>query len=387
MTTHPHRCPTTAGSAMMWTLATTYRRAWLAGQAVVCTDHLLLELGRRLPSLKEQFAPLAALITDRVGQGWLGDDEPVAAVPAATDSEREASAILREAGWRAREPRLRSSATPPPAWSAAVWEVTRSALADAGSVGVTDAHAMHLVPGLLADPGHRSRRLLDAVNLDAERVMARMPVGVSVREAGEPIDDLVKTLKLLGVLDSRYPLPARIAGGLLRVARPRPEGPVLRVVEQEALRAAVRLGAPEIGPEHLLVGITAVHEQLGIAGERLRSDLVPANRAGELLTRRGIDGPSLRRQLALSAAHGGGAPGLRAAIDDPARSPSTTAALDRAERYGTGSRWTGTSHLLLALLTESGEVIDPLLNAMRVAAGKLREEATRDVGHPGPRGT
>ncbi|MEU9828510.1 Clp protease N-terminal domain-containing protein [Micromonospora chersina] len=384
MSVHSERPVTTAGAAMLWTLAMAYRRCWMNGQAVVCTDHVLSELGRRLPSLKEQLAPLASLIADRVGHGWLGDDEPPATAPTAMEADLEASAILREAGWRAREPRLRSGPAVPPTWSAAVWEVTRSAIDDAQSVGVAHAHAMHLLPGILADPGYRSRRLLDAVGLDAERVMASMPVGVSVRASGEPIDGAVKGLRLLGVLDSTLPAPVRMVGSLLRAARPRSEGPVLFVVAQEAVREAVRLGVTEVGPEHLLLGITSVQDQLRDVGERFRPELVPTNNAAALLARWGIDSPSLLLRLARTAASDG--PGLRARVDDPPWSASVTNAVNRAKRYGTDtrSRWPGTSHLLLALLTAEAGATRRLLRSMDVDVDKLGEEAARDLGHRDP---
>ncbi|WP_319462523.1 Clp protease N-terminal domain-containing protein [Micromonospora sp. RTP1Z1] len=265
-----------------------------------------------------------------------------------------------------------------------MWEVTRSAIDDARSVGVAHAHAMHLLPGIVADPSYRSRRLLDAVGVDAERVMARMPVGISVRVSGEPIDDAVKGLRLLGVLDSTLPAPVRMVGSLLRAARPRSEGPVLFVVAREAVREGVRLGASEVGPEHLLLGITIVQDQLRDAGEQFRPDLVPTNNATALLARRGIDSPSLLLRLARTAASDG--PGLRARVDDPPWSASVTTAVNRAKRYGTDtrSRWPGTSHLLLALLTGEAGAIRPFLRSMDVDVDRLSEEAARDLGHPAP---
>ena len=131
---------------------------------------------------------------------------------------------------------------------------------------------------------------------------------------------------------------------------------VLALAEEEARR----FDRPEVGPEHLLLGLAREGE--GVGGRALA----------------GLDLSLSRLRAAVAAAAGFGAAGDRAGRGLGERAERVVA-LAGKEAADLGHRYVGTEHLLLGYLRQAGEAGDGVLDQVGVGAAQVREQVLRLV--------
>ncbi|MEA2179983.1 MAG: hypothetical protein QOG77_3280 [Solirubrobacteraceae bacterium] len=113
---------------------------------------------------------------------------------------------------------------------------------------------------------------------------------------------------------------------------------------------AALMGSPEVGPEHLLLGLGALLTEVGVDAEALRRDIVRSDGLdADALATLGIDLEEVRRQAeeafgegALGRAAGGGRPRF-------GRAAKKALELTLREAIARGDRALGPQHILLAL--------------------------------------
>jgi ATP-dependent Clp protease ATP-binding subunit ClpA len=123
-----------------------------------------------------------------------------------------------------------------------------------------------------------------------------------------------------------------------------------RAVVVAAESEAARMGAGEVGPEHLLLGLGGLLDELGIDADALRRDIVRADGLdADALATLGIDLEEVRRQAeetfgegALDRAGGAGRPRF-------GRAAKKTLELTLREAIAHGDRSLGPQHIVLAL--------------------------------------
>jgi hypothetical protein len=93
---------------------------------------------------------------------------------------------------------------------------------------------------------------------------------------------------------------ARVGRGVLRVGTRRfaEATPMIFILEQEAVRQAVRLGHHMVTTAHLLLAALTVDDQLALSGLSLAPELVDGNRGGSMLVGAGVTHDVLTRHLA-----------------------------------------------------------------------------------------
>jgi ATP-dependent Clp protease ATP-binding subunit ClpA len=144
-----------------------------------------------------------------------------------------------------------------------------------------------------------------------------------------------------------------------------------RAVVEAAQAEATALGAPAIGPEHLLLGIAAgdgaaaTLRALGLGPDALRAELVASGGGidADALAAIGIDLDAVRRQV--EASFGPGALGRRGKRS-LRFAPKAKKALELAlrEAIALGDRHIGAEHVLLGVLRDPGERLRRMLAAL-----------------------
>jgi hypothetical protein len=382
---------------MVFTLSDAARRSWRAGREPVDTVDLLVVIAGRLTALRNRLAHVLPRLRDE-GAGrpsGLRIGEPPARLPGREESTRlpigfETAATLREATWQARRRLRRRAQEPAPAWSSGIAAAVETALAEAGTVGVTHAHAGHLLLGVLADPNNRACRLLAEIGVDTEALADAVPWGADLPFDPEPLAQSTTDLRLLGVLASPQPPVVRGLGRLLRAVRPNPGGPILFAVRREAVRQAVRMGDQQVGQDHLLIALCALAHDLRATGQRLADPLIPVNSAVYLLSERGVEYPVVAAQAAQLAREDTAVDTRRWRPEraDPPYAVDFISAADLAMRYvkGRDPAWLGTTHLLMALLSFPKGAATRVLRACDVDTRAMAELVSGELGVAGPEG-
>jgi hypothetical protein len=202
----------------------------------------------------------------------------------------------------------------------------------------------------------------DRAKLDYHHAIRRLhAAGGSMREIAEELD--LSHQRVHQVVDGDEPIPTRMGWqrgrrgrrfGLRRFTR------VARHVVMRAQKEAHALGADEIAPEHLLIGLTAVER----------------GTAARALAAQGVDLDRVRSEV-------GGE-----TVREPSRGrlPFTVEAKDVLEsslREATSlnHNWIGSEHILLALLAAGGRPVELLEglgakpDAIRVSIDQILSEA------------
>ena len=123
-----------------------------------------------------------------------------------------------------------------------------------------------------------------------------------------------------------------------------------RAVVVAAESEAALMRAPEVAPEHLLLGLGALLPEVGIDAEALRRDIVRSDGLdADALATLGIDLDEVRRQA--EQTFGEGALGRARAAGRPrfGRAVKKTLELTLREAVARGDRSLGPQHILLAL--------------------------------------
>jgi hypothetical protein len=388
-----------ASRAMTYRLTGAFCRAWKDGRAVVGTQYVLEELAACMPSLRRGLAVLSlqheapvrrrlrALVQGLgVEEAELGEDLGLDVV---TGIDFEVAAVLREAQWRARRrlTAFHEDRAPVPAWSEEVHTAVRKALTDAAYAGVPRAHGMHLLVSMLNGPHSGAAEIMATLGVDRSKLLRALPVSASIRSGNVPMAPAADGLMACGVLATPRSSLLRGLGRLLGAAMNARAHTSLfvAVVMQESVRQAVRVGSTQVGQAHLVVALCAVDTQLRDTGRMVADRWAEYNCGGQTLARWGVGYVS-------SAEHCAGLPvsqvpvcrarRWRVARSDPRHGTDIARAVEDAEQCATrlGHRYVGTSHLLMALLSDPDGAGCFLLREMGVRDTALRRDVAGQLG-------
>jgi Clp amino terminal domain, pathogenicity island component len=198
----------------------------------------------------------------------------------------------------------------------------------------------------------------DRAKLDYHHSIRRLhAAGGSMREIAEVLD--LSHQRVHQIVEGDEPIQARIGHhgrrgrrlGLRRFTR------VARHVVMRSQKEAHALGADEIAPEHLLLGLTGVER----------------GTAGRALAAQGVDLEAVRRELG----------GERVAEPSRGRLPFTTEAKDvleasLREALTLKHNWIGSEHILLALIEAGGRPVE-VLETLGAKPEAIRAEIDRLV--------
>ncbi|MEO3818408.1 hypothetical protein [Plantactinospora sp. B24E8] len=204
----------------------------------------------------------------------------------------EVLAVLREAIWDARRDLRREVTDPSPSWSSASYSAVRRALEIAGAERVGYAHGMHLFLALTEDPGCRATEVLAGLGVTGDHIRQAVPVRSSIAAEGSPTAlgaDFLTAAGVLGRPGGGGAAPGRLRHRLSRLVLRSGVGVIVPVLEQEAVRQAVRMGAPEVDSVGLLAAVLSLDEQLRARRRCFAPPWAATNAAGEILAGSGLD--------------------------------------------------------------------------------------------------
>lgn len=320
---------------------------------------------------------------------WVSDDAGDGSV-GSPDDEREVDAFWREVReeeakklrWKNRkQPQERRRVELPP-MTGALRTCLRTALETAREEGSLSVRVRHVARALVELPDTRAREAMVVQKLDASAASAALDALRGSDETPEPSPVLV--LRKAGTFGkSGNPLTRKftawIFGGGAGFG-----SAVVGVVHSEARRGAVRRGAPAKEPVDVLLSILALDRALSVAGRELPESLREANRGAELLRRHGARQDALARVLLPTEGVAEEEPPEVAAQADFDRRLLHVTELTAAAQ---GSSSVGTTHLLAALLDETGTDAESAAQVERVltesgvdVAGLRTESALRVPG-------
>jgi hypothetical protein len=281
------------GDAALTVLASACREARFNESEWTGTEHVLVAL------LRNMDGPADARVV--LEQALRGGSEDAARTRGQADADppgedgdphldREISATLREATWRAARP-APSRLAPPPEWHPAVRAALRWALVDAAADGVHHPGLRYLLDAVLADPDGGARALVGRSGLDLPGLVAA-PSGEQDRYAADaPRSEIVGSLAAYGVLNR----PAQPGGFglrvwiLRRVIRRAGVDLMQLALELEAIRQAVRLGSSQVTTAHLLLATIELDRSLQAVGASLPDSRSAVSQAGQVLAQHGVD--------------------------------------------------------------------------------------------------
>lgn len=294
---------------------------------------------------------------------WISDDggEGAAGTP---DDEREIDAVWREVRqdrsrklqWqnRKKEESEQQSKELLPV-TGALRHCLRMALETARLEGALSVGVRQVAQALVELPGTRARESMAVEKLDVAAASAAL--GALRGSDAEPEAGSVLMLRKSGTFGkSGNPLTRKftawIFGGGAGFG-----SAVVSAVRAEALRGAVRRGAPVQEPADVLLGILALDRSLTVAGRELPEALAGANRGAELLRRHGARQDAVARVLFSSTE----VTEVTEVTEGGTTRGDGTDGRDRRLLHVTqltasaqDSPTVGTTHLLAALLDEAG---------------------------------
>ncbi|MFJ2173972.1 hypothetical protein ACIOHE_13800 [Streptomyces sp. NPDC087851] len=307
---------------------------------------------------------------------WVSDDTGDGAAGAPGD-EREIDALWREVRqeetkrlrWKNRkkkkkeeekqEEKQESIELPP--MTGALRSCLRKALETAREEGAISVRVRHVARALVELPDTRAREAMVVEKLDVSAASTALDALRGSDEAPEPGSVLV--LRKAGTFGkSGNPLTRKftawVFGGGAGFG-----SAVVGVVRSEAQRGAVRRGASEMEPVDVLLGILALDRSLTVAGRELPEKLTGANQGAELLRRHGARQDAVARVLLPSTGVAEEeVPEVAGSVEFERRLLHVTQLTASAQ----GSPTVGTTHLLAALLDETGTDAESAAEIARV---------------------
>jgi hypothetical protein len=236
-----------------------------------------------------------------------------------------------------------------PAMTGALRTCLRMALEAARAEGAVSVRVRHVARALLELPDSRAREAMVLEKLDVAAATAALDALRGSDEPPEPITVLL--LRKAGTFGkSGNPLTRKFTAWVFGGGADFGSA-VVGAVRSEAQRGAVRRGASEMEPVDVLLGILALDRSLTVAGRELPEKLAGANQGAELLHRYGARQDAVTRVLL---------PTTGVAEEEP---PEVRGSADFERRLlhvtqftaaHQGSPTVGTTHLLAALLDETG---------------------------------
>ncbi|MGW6054933.1 Clp protease N-terminal domain-containing protein [Streptomyces sp. NPDC055189] len=341
---------------------------------------------------------LAASIGCRGTSVWVsgdaGDD-----ITGTEDDEREIDAFWREVRyeeakrlrWKNRkeekgdregdaEGEEKQASVELPPMTNALRSCLRKALEAAREEGAVSVRVRHVARAMFELPDTRAREAMVVQKVDVSAASAALDALRGSDEAPEPAT--VLGLRKAGTFGkSGNPLTRKFMAWILGGGAGFGSA-VVGMVRSEARRGVVRRGASEMEPVDVLLGILALDRSLTVAGRELPEKLAGANQGAELLRRHGARQDAVARALL---------PSTGVVEEEPREIPST-AGFDQRLLHVTqltasaaGSPTVGTTHLLAALLDETGTdaasaaTIERVLTESGVDVAGLRAEPDLQV--------
>ncbi|MGC9496252.1 Clp protease N-terminal domain-containing protein [Streptomyces sp. WG7] len=314
---------------------------WAAGSAIA-------------PGMKAS-GSLGGSIAGRGTSVWISGDAGDGAV-GSPDDEREIDACWREVRqeeakrlrWKNRKEEEPESFALPP-MTAALRTCLRRALEAAREEGTVSVRVRHVARALVELPDTRAREAMVVEKLDVSAASAALDALRGSDEAPEPGPVLM--MRKAGTFGkSGNPLTRKfiawVFGGGAGFG-----SAVVGAVRSEAQRSAVRRGAPETEAVDVLLGILALDRSLTVAERELPEELTGANRGAELLRRHGARQGAVARVLLPST---GVAEGVPPEVAGSAEFERRLLHVTQFTASAQGSPTVGTTHLLAALLDETG---------------------------------
>ncbi|MFJ2215251.1 Clp protease N-terminal domain-containing protein [Streptomyces sp. NPDC101062] len=299
---------------------------------------------------------------------WVSDDTGDGAAGAPGD-EREIDALWREVRqeetkrlrWKNRKKKKKQESIELPPMTGALRSCLRKALEAAREEGAISVRVRHVARALVELPDTRAREAMVVEKLDVSAASTALDALRGSDEAPEPGSVLV--LRKAGTFGkSGNPLTRKftawVFGGGAGFG-----SAVVGVVRSEAQRGAVRRGASEMEPVDVLLGILALDRSLTVAGRELPEKLTGANQGAELLRRHGARQDAVARVLLPSTGVAEQeAPEVAGSVEFERRLLHVTQLTASAQ----GSPTVGTTHLLAALLDETGTDAESAAEIARV---------------------
>lgn len=358
-------------------LSDAYRTAVGRGQQFVNGNDVVAECLSRLPASDTAFHRIAdaidfgAIPTTRAGGTSSNPDVSI---------DHEVACVLRLAAWRATGVRdadvIRAGGHAQTRWAATTVDLLMDAFSATHDAGLTFVNPARLVRACCNGDSATSRRI--AANLDQ---------GGLVAAEGKPPTFLVQRLLAFGYGNdvlSRWVLGwrARRAFGLHRR-----NGPIVNVITQEAVNQCVRLGDPAVALVHLLLGILSLGEQVCVARDVLRTDLLPNDKCWRIFRRYGLSYPNAAMATAGRTVSRASSSGRKIVGDRPASwyPPWTDIALivagsaaEVAEEIGHAV--VGADRVVIGVLSRSDETIEELLDRCGVSLMDVETELENEMG-------
>ncbi|MFJ8753926.1 Clp protease N-terminal domain-containing protein [Streptomyces sp. NPDC102441] len=294
-------------------------------------------------------------------------DDGAAGTP---DDEREIDALWQEVRqdhvkrlrWKNRkktEEEQQSIELPP--MTGAVRSCLRKALEAAREEGTVSVRVRHVARALVELPDTRAREALVLEKLDLSAAAAALDALRGSDEAPEPGSVLM--LRTAGTFGkSGNPLSRKISAWVFGGGAGFGSA-VVSAVRAEALRGAVRRGSPEQEPVDVLLGILALERSLTVAERELPEKLTGVNQGAELLRRHGARQDVVARVLFPATVVVEGYPPVVDATNERDRRLLHVTQLTASAQ---DSPTVGTTHLLAALLDESGTDAESVAEIERV---------------------
>ncbi|MGW5861244.1 hypothetical protein ACWFRJ_03565 [Streptomyces sp. NPDC055239] len=252
-----------------------------------------------------------------------------------------------KAGEEEKEEKQASMELPP--MTGALRACLRKALEAAREEGAISVRLRHVARAMFELPDTRAREAMVVEKLDVSAASVALDGLRGCDEVPEPAS--VLGLRKAGTFGkSGNPLTRKFMAWVLGGGAGFGSA-VVGVVRSEARRGVVRRGASEMEPVDVLLGILALDRSLTVAGREMPEKLAGANQGAELLRRYGARQDAVARALL---------PSTGVAEMDPPEIAGT-AGFDQRLLHVTqltasaqGSPTVGTTHLLAALLDETG---------------------------------
>ncbi|MFD7293071.1 hypothetical protein ACFV9W_07250 [Streptomyces sp. NPDC059897] len=236
-----------------------------------------------------------------------------------------------------------------PPMTGALRSCLRKALEAARDEGTVSVRVRHVAHALVELPGTRAREAMVVEKLDVAAAAIALEALRGSDEVPEPT--AVFILRKAGTFGkSGNPLARKFAAWVFGGGAGFGSA-LVGAVRSEAPRVTVRRGEPHTRAVDTLLGILALDRSLRVAGRELPEQLRSANRGAELLRRHGARQDTLARVLLPTTGVEEGEP---AEVSGPADFERRLLHVTQFTASHHGSPTVGTTHLLAALLDETG---------------------------------
>jgi len=346
------------GPSVVDVLSLAAAAAWRDGNPTITTGHMLAALSRRSTMFKYWVGGHRKAL-----RRMLWQEEVPGSYPDHTGPHQllNVSQALQEAHWFARRILRKDREVAGPVWGEQTWLAMREAL-ESPDGAVSTLNPAHLLAALLTGDSNQAQRFLYERQINVSDALHSGGVPDQLSLDSPRLESAAFRTASTGLTESDVPtLVHKVLR--VRIRQVWRLGPLSCIVGLEARRQAVRTGNRVSGLLHVLAAILELEAQLSSRRRAWRTEFASDNRAGEVLSRWGLQHESVIRHVWFDR---NSIPGD---VDtargwskqwDPPMAQDVTTVLYRAEKLaaGDGRRFAGTVHVLRALLEEpTGSVL------------------------------